>query len=172
MNKDHDSLLWIVYRIKLNFLKQKKSSIFPCILLDNSHNKWTYMQTFIWFFFQVLKTIPFSVLISEPRRKNKIKKTLRKTESHKYLEHTSTQITEVTWAPKFTIHAVDRPFPKAAARPSWFNQFNFSHLMIKKDFKNSTWYMRKIQTFRAEWDTEIYPPGEPLLSWSANLVKQ
>lgn len=35
---------------------------------------------------------------------------------------TSTQITDVTWAPILTTHAVDNPFPKAAARPSWSNQ--------------------------------------------------
>lgn len=33
-------------------------------------------------------------------------------------KHTSTQITEVTCAPRFTTHAVDSPFPKTAARPS------------------------------------------------------
>lgn len=32
------------------------------------------------------------------------------------------QITDVTWAPMLTTQAVDNPFPKVAARPSWIEK--------------------------------------------------
>ena len=41
---------------------------------------------------------------------------------------TSMQITDVTWAPILMTHAVDNPFPKAAARPSCGNQHNNHHI--------------------------------------------
>lgn len=39
-------------------------------------------------------------------------------------------MTDVTWAPMFTTHAVDNPFPKTAARPSCITQFKINHHLL------------------------------------------
>lgn len=53
---------------------------------------------------------------------------------------TSMHITDVTWAPMFTTHAVDNPLPNAAARPSWkINWFKFNIMR-----KNLSIFGRKI----------------------------
>lgn len=74
---------------------------------------------------------------------------------------TSTQMTDVTWAPIFTTHAVDNPFPKTAARPSWLNQcrkrtsFKDRYIPGLNDTVNTTlqlmWKSRKDKCKEKSW---------------------
>lgn len=74
---------------------------------------------------------------------------------------TSTQMTDVTWAPIFTTHAVDNPFPKTAARPSWLNQcrkrtsFKDRYIPSLNDTANTTlqlmWKSRKDKCKEKSW---------------------
>lgn len=57
---------------------------------------------------------------------------------------TSTQMTEVTWAPIFTTHAVDKPFPKTAARPSCDH-----HIWSKCYNQRVIYYFESISTGKA-----------------------